>query len=164
MDMPKEERIRLQVETATAIFKRLNESEEMKYIDIDKKWELLCEAQPEFTRCYPVVCIAMIDGRFHPETFELWLERLEHDPGKGMDGYCERQADYSRMLFKKLTRGWTPEQAKIIWKTTYDMLKKEQKGMEKAEKDATEKQKEERAKYDDELRNEFYKYLLNNKK
>lgn len=161
-NMSAEDRINLQVETATGIYKTLTHNEEMKKLSVEEKWELLCKAQPEFTRCYPVICIAMLDERYHPDVFRRWLHRLEKNPGKGMDGYCERQADYSMMLFKKLNPGWNKKQAKGVWDSTYTMLKKEQKSVEKAEKTAREKQEIERKQFDKELYDEFFAFLIRN--
>lgn len=162
--MSQEERIELQVKEATRLFEILTYNEDIKRLSHEERWKLLCEAQPEFTRCYPIICINMLEGKFHPKVFELWLQRLEKDPGKGMEGYCERQADYAKMLFRKYNKRAPEKHAKAVWKHTFDMMRNEQKNMEEAEKNASEKQKEERAKFDEELRNELYEYLLSCKK
>lgn len=160
--MPADERINLHVEKATGIYKTLTYSEEMKNISIEEKWELLCKAQPDFTRCYPIICIAMLDGRYHPEVFRRWLHILEKNPGKGMDGYCEKQADYSKMLFKKLNPKWTKKQAQNVWDSTYKMLKSEQKSVENAAETAKEQQQAEKEQFTKELYDEFYNYVIKN--
>lgn len=162
-EMGQDERIDLNVQTAIGIFKTLTGNKEMKGLTVEEKWKLLCEAQPEFTRCYPIVCFSMLDETFHPEIFRRWLYRLEKDPGKGMDGYCERQADYSMMLFKKRNTRWTPDQAKLAWDRTYNMLKSEQKSMESAEKNAREKQEIEKTQHNKELRDGLYKFIMHHK-
>lgn len=157
------ERHDAQVKTALSLFKILRDNKEISKLNAEDRWSLLCKAQPEFTRCYPLICIHMLEDQFHPQVFRSWLERLEKDPGKGMEGYCERQADYAKMLYKKLNTHWTRKEADQVWQNAYDMLKKEQENIENVEKDAKELQEEEREKFDSELRKEFYDYVLNSK-
>ena len=79
-----------------------------------------------------------------------------------MEGICERQADYARMLFKMTTKGWTTEQAKKIWDTYYNKMKAETDRITNAEKDARDELDCEKEEMLDERRKEIYEFLLQN--
>ena len=150
------------IEFANILFRDVCLNKDFQKLSPENKWEQIQQRYPDFVRCYPVIVMKMVEGIYSSKCFRLWLEKLRKDPGSGMDGVCERQADYARMLFKMTTKGWTPEQAKGVWKIYYDKMKEETDRITNAEKDARDELDHEKEEMLNERRNEIYEFLLTN--
>lgn len=68
--------------------------------DPDVRYNMIRSKYPNFAQAYPIILRWMArDYKYKREAFEKFLDKLEKDPGKGMEGFIERQADYSMFLY-----------------------------------------------------------------
>lgn len=120
------------------LFAKVKEVRE-KLPEPKERYETFFKAHGDFARAYPLVFRYMImDIRYSPRAFRKFLDVLQKDPGKGMEGYIERQADYARFLYMDLNRKKHPSAKKAykVWEAARDDLMKYYNKMLEDEKEA----------------------------
>lgn len=113
----------------------------IKEYDADARHKFLIDKYPNFANGYPVILRLMArDLKYNENAFRKFLYKLRDDPGKGMEGFIERQADYAKLLYiedsKKNRRHWDFKTAGEIWNVEYSQMKKTLKKIEADEKAA----------------------------
>jgi hypothetical protein len=94
--------------------------------------KMLMEKYPNFSQAYPVVLRYLSrDLKYSRNAFKQFLDKLETNPGKGMLGFIERQADYAKFLYLDIHKGKHPDKKKAnaIWQFEYNNMTKWHKKM-----------------------------------
>jgi hypothetical protein len=115
----------------------------------ETRQKVVSKKYPNFAQAYPVILRWLArDLKYSRRAFKKFLEKLEKDPGKGMEGFIERQADYVRFLYMDLNRGKHPSQriANELWRMEYENMMKWYKKIKEEEKSARNEYEEEEAK------------------
>jgi hypothetical protein len=129
-----------------------------------ERYNILCKKYPTFAQAYPV-CLRMIamNVKYSERAFRRFLEKQRDDPGKGMSGYIERQADYARFLYEEdcrtRRRHINYETAKRIWDEEYKALKHWVTTIEEQESKSKNEYEEEHAKHLAQRRRELLDYM-----
>jgi hypothetical protein len=106
--------------------------------DPKQRYQHLCGKYKTFAQAFPV-CLRFLacDIRYNHRAFERFLEKQRVDPGKGMDGFINRQADYARFLYEEETRRRrghiSVKMAGRIWQEEYKHLSHWMKDIQKKE-------------------------------
>jgi hypothetical protein len=158
------ENIRQSIELANDIYKAVSDP---KYFDTttgQTRYEELNKRYPTFAQHYPV-CLRLMahDGKYNEKAFRRFLDKQRKDPGKGMIGFIERQADYARFLYEEeiKSRGAhiNIKHAQHIWNEEYRALKKWVDKLKKDEEDAKNMYESEQSKHDEQRRDELLQFL-----
>jgi hypothetical protein len=74
--------------------------ERLQTLEAMKRHKIAVVKYPNFAQAYPVILRWLArDLKYYERAFRTFLDKLEKSPGKGMEGFIERQADYSRILY-----------------------------------------------------------------
>ena len=115
-----------------------------------------------FANAFPIVLRYMVQLRmYHEKAFIRFIKKMQSKPYHSKLEFCERQADYVKYLYQELNTHYPENEAKRIWKETYDMLAKEVKMFEDAEKTVKEKLEKNEIINNKEKREELKKLLQN---
>lgn len=125
----------------------------------------LCVKQfPNFSKAFPLILAKMCERRYNEIAFGKFLDKLYEDPGKGMQGLIERQADYVRFLYyeecKLHKRHYDRRVANEIWNIEYQDMNKWMKKIQQQEKDAKNEFAEEEARHEVDKKSEFLDWLM----
>jgi len=116
--------------------------------DPNIRHKVLMEKYPNFAQAYPVVLRWLArDLKYHRNAFKQFLDKMEKDPGKGMQGFMERQADYAKFLYIAWHKGKHPNMkaANELWRMEYENMSKWHKKLLEEEKSARNEFEEEEA-------------------
>ncbi len=124
---------------AKLIYDIVSDKEFIKQYDADTRHNILIQKYPNFANAYPVILrLIARDSKYNEKAFRKFLYKLRDDPGKGMDGFISRQADYAKFLYiencKKFGKHWNMTDAGKIWDIEYSHMKKTVKKIEEDEK------------------------------
>jgi hypothetical protein len=73
---------------------------DMVKVKPETRHSLVARKYPNFAQAYPVILRYMARNlRYNSRAFRQFLDRLEREPGSGMEGYIENQARYARFLY-----------------------------------------------------------------
>lgn len=152
------------IDLAKALFSIVRS--DLQTLDPVERYEILCKKYPNFSRTYPIVMHYMADGRYNEKAFRRFFAALEHDPGKGIEGFIERQADYAKFLYieesKAKHRHWDMKTANAIWTTEYRRMKDAADKIKKEEEEAKSKFAEEKMRHLEERRKELLDFISQN--
>jgi hypothetical protein len=102
-------------------------------IDPQVRMKTVQDKVPEFCKAYPSVVRWMVrDLKYNEQAFNDYLNMLEREhysdkkpePGKGYLEYIRKQAEYSRMLYKRSVPHWDPKIANRIFNSEYEAMLK----------------------------------------
>jgi len=117
--------------------------------DPDIRYKVVSGKYPNFAQAYPIVIRYLArELKYNRKAFKKFLDKLEKDPGKGMQGFMERQADYARFLYIADHEGKHPNMryANELWRMEYDNMSKWHKKLLEEEKQAKNEFEEEKEK------------------
>jgi hypothetical protein len=134
-------------------------------VDPETRHKVLSQKYPNFAQAYPVILRFLArDLKYHEKAFRRFLDKLRKDPGKGMQGFMERQADYARYLYeadeKANGRHYNAKKATAIWRSEYESMKRASDKIKKDEemaKNEFEKENQEALK---QKKDELYNFLV----
>lgn len=158
------ENIRQSIELANEIFKVVTNPDYVKATTGQTRYEELNKRYPTFAQHYPV-CLRMMahNGKYNERAFRQFLEKQRKDPGKGMIGFIERQADYARFLYiedtKANKRHVSMKIAAKIWQEEYAALKKWVDKLKKDEDDAKSLYEAEQARHREQKKQELLDFI-----
>ena len=158
------ENIRQSIELANDIYKVVIDPKYFAATTGQTRYEELNKRYPTFAQHYPV-CLRIMahDGKYNEKAFRRFLDKQRKDPGKGMAGFIERQADYARFLYEEeiKARGGhiNIKHAQHIWNEEYRALKKWTDKLKKDEEDAKSMYEAEQNKHDEQRRDELLRFL-----
>lgn len=114
----------------------------------DARHAMFCKRYESFARAFPLVLSKMTkDSVYNEKAFKRFLDKLHKDPGKGMDGIIERQADYAMFLYeedsKERGRHFSKKVAGKIWNLEYKQMNAWVKSIKEKEKEFTNEFEEE---------------------
>lgn len=137
------------IKLAGDIFKVVSDKQFIEKFDEDTRHKVVVDKYPNFSKAYPLIVRYIArDLKYSEKAFRKFLDKLKTNPGKGMQGFIERQADYAKYLYiedhKQYGRPWSAEKAKQIWELEYNNMNSSIKKLEKEEKLAKNEFKEER--------------------
>lgn len=151
------------LEFADNIYKIITNPEFTKHCtDPDVRHKMIAGKYPEFAKAYPVVLRLLArDLKYERSAFKQFLDKLEIDPGKGMEGFMCRQADYAKFLYYALHKGKHPNRktARAIWELEYSTMNKCYKKIIENEKNARNEFEDEANMYLEERRNELLEFV-----
>jgi len=136
---------------AKNIFAVIKNPEFVKNYDADTRHQVVIKKYPNFASAYPIILKYLArDLKYNEKAFRRFLNKIKVDPGKGMEGFIERQADYAKFLYiedcKAIRQHWSMKIASSIWSTEYNHMYKMLKKMKKDEKEAKNEFEEEEKK------------------
>jgi len=117
-----------------------------------------------FGSAYPIVLKYMTQQlSYNPIAFEKFLRKQAQDPGKGMEGFIDHQANYVKLLYIEMCRatGKRPnlKEANRRKNDEYQVLHKVQKEIEVSKKKAENEFEEENIHHLDEKRKELLDFI-----
>lgn len=154
------------VKLADAMFKTIQNEEFLK-LEPEDRHKLLIEKYPNFSRMYPVILRLMArDLKYDRKAFTMFLDYLEKNPGKGMEGFMNCQCMYPKFLYmvetKKRGAHINTKIANQIYNIEYENMNKVMKEIQKKEKEAKNEFKEETERNTEILRKELLQFALTN--
>lgn len=161
-----EENINLALDLAGKIFKIVKDPRFLE-LEPEIRHKVLVNKYQNFANAYPVILRFIArDVKYQEKAFRRFLEGLRRDPGKGMDGFIEHQANYAKYLYMEDARAngthWNMSKANTIWKIEYEHMKKFLKKIKDDEAKAKNEFEEESKKHLTQKRSEFLKFLEEN--
>lgn len=140
------------LELAKNIFSIVTNKKFVKAYDADMRHKTVVQKYPNFANAYPVILRFIArDLKYNENAFKKFLNKLKVDPGKGMEGFIMRQADYAKYLYiedcKMYGRHWSIKKAGQIWNIEYNHMRKSIKKLENEEKSAKNEFEEEQKKH-----------------
>lgn len=155
------------VEAAASIFKIVTNPSFANQLNADQRHQVCVEKNKGFAQAFPLVLSKMArDFAYSEKAFRRFLDKLHKDPGKGMDGIIERQADYAGYLYEELCRAngkhVNTKTRRDIWQTEYQQMYQWMKDIKKQEKKAKSELDEESKKSLEERKNELLEFLNEN--
>jgi len=133
-------------------------------IDIESQYDFLLKKYPSFSRTFQIVLHKMVfERRYLTSAFKRFLDKLHSNPGKGMEGFIERQADYAKFLYieecKLSGRRYDANIAKKIWEKECNFMWSEYKKILETEKSITNEFEKEEAKHNKERKQELFEFM-----
>jgi hypothetical protein len=109
--------------------------------DPEVRHNILLKKYPNFAQAYPIILRYISrDLRYNAKAFRKFLNKLEKDPGKGMEGFIERQSDYAKFLYiedhKARGKHVNYKKAQELYNLEYQNMMKWLKKIKKEERDA----------------------------
>ncbi len=159
-----EENIRNAIKTAADIYRLVSNSYVSENTSVESRYNMCLEKYKSFAQAFPVVLAKMvIENRYNETAFLKFLEKIQKNPGKGIEGLMSSQADYAKMLYieecKAVGRKWSAKRAKDIWEQQYRELEQKAKDVKRQEEAARSEYEENEKKYLVERRAELLEYL-----
>lgn len=158
----KEEAITL----ANNIYKVLMD-DRMTKVDPEVRYKLVMNKYPTFSQAYPTVLRMMaVNLSYNEKAFRRFFDTLERDPGKGIEGFIERQADYAKFLYiegcRSRGRHWDMRKATAIWHAEHKVMKDIMDKIRKEEENAKSKFADDKKRHMSERRQEFLDFINDN--
>jgi hypothetical protein len=155
------------IEAAAKIFKIVSNPSFAANTTPDERHHICVEKNKGFAQAFPLVLSKMSRDLLYNETaFRRFLDKLHRDPGKGMDGFIERQADYAAFLYEELSRAQgrhvDTRKRREIWQTEHGQMYRWMRDIQKSEKRAKNEFEEESQKSLDERKKELLDFLNEN--
>ena len=152
------------IDLAKNIYKIVTDPRFYENFDADTRHKTVVQKYPNFANAYPVILRLMArDMRYNERAFKRFLDKLKTNPGKGMNGFIERQADYVKFLYIEECRStgkhYDNRKANMIWNIEYNNMNKNVKKIEAEEKAAKNEFAEEQQKHLDLKRKELLDFL-----
>src|SRR6185437_1083660 len=127
------------LELAKNIYDVVTDKRFAKNYSPEMRHKVVVQKYPNFANAYPVILRFIArDLKYNENAFKQFLNKLKTDPGKGMEGFISRQADYAKFLYiedcKTYGRHWSTKKANDIWNIEYENMKKSVKKIEEEEK------------------------------
>jgi len=127
------------LELAKNIYNIVTDARFIKTYDENMRHKVVMQKYPNFANAYPVILrLIARDLKYNENAFKKFLEKLKKDPGKGMEGFISRQADYAKFLYiedcKKYGKRCNLVTANEIWNIEYKNMHDAVKKLEKDEK------------------------------
>lgn len=157
-----EENIRQSINFAKDVFDIATNKKYVESTTAKTRYEELCKRYPEFTKAYPVCVNHIANGRYNERAFRRFLNRQRDNPGKGMEGFIERQCDYAKYLYEEEARAKghiDKKKANMIWQLQHRDLKKWMKDIQKDEEEMKNQFEDEQKSHLDQKRREFLDFL-----
>lgn len=158
-----EENIRQSINFAKDVFAIATNEKYMKSTTPETRYEELCKRYPEFAKAYPVVINKIAQGFYNERAFRRFLNRQRENPGKGMEGFIERQADYAKFLYeeecKAKRRHINMKEANLRWEMEHRQLKKWIKNIKKDEEEMKNQFEDEQKDHLDARRDELLRFI-----
>jgi hypothetical protein len=128
------------LELADRIFQAVTNKKFLNAVsDPEIRHKMIVNKYPNFAKAYPVVLRYLArDLKYHNRAFRLFLDKLQRDPGTGMQGFIERQADYAKFLYLEINRNnhANRKAAQRLWTMEYENMSRWHKKLLAEEKDA----------------------------
>lgn len=169
---PEEEKARAQVENnkleaiklAERIFTIVKNKEFVEKTDEQQRFRILTQKYPNFSNAYPIILRYMaMNLRYNSTAFRRFLDRLETNPGKGMEGFIDCQALYAKYLYieecKENGLHWDNKKANEIYKAEFKGMNDYVKKIKQQEKEAKNEYAEESERHLEEKRRELLDFL-----
>lgn len=152
------------IQLATRLFNVIRNPELVANSTPDQRHKLCIEKARSLAEAFPLVVVKLSrDLDYNEKAFRKFLDRLHQDPGKGMEGVMERQADYAKFLYIENCRAknvhLNMKRAQEIWNHEYKHMKKWVKKTKEQEKSAKSEFEEEQKKHLDERKQELFDFL-----
>lgn len=149
---------------AAQLFEIVSNPEIINSTTPEERHKALIEKAKSFSDAFPIVVSKMArEVIYNENAFRKYLDKLHTNPGKGMEGFIERQADYVKFLYieecKANKRHWNSKTANLIWQTEHSHMSKWMKKVKKQEEEARNEFEEEEKRHLEERRNELFEWL-----
>lgn len=153
------------LEFAKNIYKIVTEKKFSQTYNAEERHKILIKQYPNFATAYPLILKFIAkDLKYNENAFKKFLNKLRADPGKGMDGFISRQADYAKFLYiedcKSRRQHINMKRANEIWNLEYSHMHKYVKKLEKEEKLAKNEFEEEQKIHLELKRKELLDFIL----
>ena len=153
-DRQVEEELQLAITIATRLFKVVSDPEFLKEVpDPRDRHEVVnlqlskmdtqvgSQMYTQFANAYPMVLKYITQQvSFNRTAFEKFFRAQISNPGEGMEGFIEHQANYAKLLYieasKAAGKHWSMKKANKLKQREYEQMNKIRKDIEKSRKDA----------------------------
>jgi hypothetical protein len=152
---------------ARGIYSGVMQDEAFRKATDEQRYNFLTERFKNFQQAYPMVIKYMaLYLQYNEKAFTRFMDKLQREPGKGMEGYIERQADYAKFLYEETCRARkkhiNSKKAGEIWGDEYNIMIKQYRDMQEQEKKARSEFELENRKHMDERRRELLDFIDSN--
>lgn len=152
------------IEDAEAIwldFKRRGSSDsKFLAMDIDERLDYYQRRYHNFAMTFPIVLRYMIQlNQYHKAAFTKYVKKMQNNPYRSEHEYCERQADYVKYLFMRLSPSHNAKEAQAVWQKTRDMLVEELEIFKRANEKVKQKLEKNNSQNSEERRKELKRML-----
>lgn len=142
-------------------FKLRSKTTDFKALTTDQQLDFYQKNYHQFTMNFPLVLRYMIQmNQFNSKAFTRYVTKMQSNPYRSEEEYCERQANYVKFLYMELSNTRNMKSAQKVWQEAKDMLMDEVKVFKDTEKKIKEKLEKNKKKSSMEKRKEL-KRLLN---
>jgi hypothetical protein len=150
---------------ATTIFKTLKPLEHTT--DPESRHTVVMQKFQSFASAFPVITRVMCrELRFNEKAFSKFLDKMWADPGRGMEGVINHQANYLRLLWieEQRAKGRRPNlvEANRLYQAEYNNMMKHMKKIQDEEKRAKNEFAEEAAENFEKRRAEVLDFIRTN--
>lgn len=182
-DRQVEEELQLAITIATRLFKVVSNPEFIKEVpDPRDRHEVVnlqlskmddqvgSQMYTQFANAYPMVLKYITQQvSFNRTAFEKFFRAQITNPGEGMEGFIENQANYAKLLYieasKAAGKHWSMKKANKLKQREYEQMNKIRKDIEKSRKDAENSFEQESTQHLTERKKELLEFInqeLNN--
>ena len=152
------------IEMANKLWQVLTHVEQFKQASAEARHEWVVENAKSFAQAFPLVAAKMArEFRYKEKAFVKFLDKMYADPGKGMDGVIENQANYAKFLYIEECRAAGKHVnykiAKQVWEQEHGNMSAWVKKIKKSEKQAKNEYTEEEQKHTQERRAELLEFI-----
>ena len=152
------------IAVAAQIFKVVTNPSFANELDADQRHYVCVEKNKSFAQAFPLVLSKIArDFAYSEKAFRRFLDKLHSDPGKGMEGVIERQADYAAYLYEELCKEqgkhYNMKTRRDIWQSEYQQMHRWMKDIQKQERQAKSELEEESKKALKERKDELLEFL-----
>ena len=176
-DRQVEEELRLALTIATRLHKVVSNPEFLKEVPDPRDRHEIVNTQlnkmdaeigtqmySQFANAYPMVLKYITQqASFNRIAFEKFFRAQVENPGKGMVGFIEHQANYAKLLYieasKAAGKRWNVKKANKLKNREYDQMNKIRKDIEKSKKDAENSFDKESSQHLDERKKELLNFI-----
>jgi hypothetical protein len=130
--------------------------------DPEVRYRVVSAKYKNFAQAYPVILRYLArDLKYSHRAFKKFLEKLQKDPGKGMDGFIENQAQYAKILYLDLHKGHHPNMriANELYRSEREAMSRWHKKILEEEQSARNEFEEEEAENMEKKRKELLDFI-----
>lgn len=158
-----EENIRQSLNFAKDVFTIATDEKYVASTTAETRYGELVKRYPEFAKAYPVCVNKIAQGFYNEKAFRRFLNKQRDNPGKGMEGFIERQADYAKFLYeeecKAKRRHINVKEANLRWEMEHRQLRKWVKNIKKDEEELKNQFEDEQKTHLDARRRELLDFI-----
>jgi len=138
----------------------ITKTSEISQDDLIRINDQLCEEHHDFSSSYPVVVRYIINGKYYPRSFKLWLNSLTGTQWKNEEEFLKSQSRFCEFVYREEFPRDDPKNAIKLGEEVYEDLINENNAFKKSVEEFREKEKLLTEKLSRERREKLQKYVM----